>query len=445
MIWSTWQRISYMVQVLTACWIFILPAKKCRWFPFRAIAGFFFWVLIAWYLSGRLNSTGQDNTSGFFWSVYLVCAIIYLWDNLQTGLVEAVFCGVMSCGIQHIAFNLCTIVQFAAGRLNEIPGLPDGTAMVLIYMVVYYVGYRCLASRIAQRDRSSIEGQKARSYPVSTDAFFPLITMMFLVWVFSVLELSPIPGFEAGIGSHIIYRILDSLCCFYVLWVQMNQNKTISLQRELDGINAAARQQELQYRTTEAAIDSINRKCHDLKHQVRSLRKYTDEEHFQAYIDEIEKDVMIYDTAVQTGNKALDTVLMEKGLFCQEHDIQWTCMVNGSKLSFMKIEDIYAIFGNALDNAVEAVLCLAEKEKRVISVQTLEQNQLLLIQIRNYYDQELHFENGLPLTTKSDKTQHGYGMKSIRHIVETYDGILTVQAQDGIFMLQILLPVETAC
>jgi len=136
---------------------------------------------------------------------------------------------------------------------------------------------------------------------------------------------------------------------------------------------------------------------------------------------------------------------MEKGLFCQEHDIQWTCMVNGSKLSFMKIEDIYAVFGNALDNAVEAVLCLAEKEKRVISVQTLEQNQLLLIQIRNYYDQELHFENGLPLTTKCDKTQHGYGMKSIRHIVETYDGILTVQAQDGIFMLQILLPVETAC
>ena len=151
---------------------------------------------------------------------------------------------------------------------------------------------------------------------------------------------------------------------------------------------------------------------------------------------------MIYDTALETGNRALDTVLMEKGLFCKNHDIQWSCMVDGTKLDFMKIEDIYAIFGNALENAVTAVMQIASPQKRVISVKILEQNQLLMIQIQNYYEGQLKFEKGLPLTTKKNKSEHGYGMKSIRYTAEKYDGIVTVQAKNNIFMLQILIPVN---
>ena len=119
-------------------------------------------------------------------------------------------------------------------------------------------------------------------------------------------------------------------------------------------------------------------------------------------------------------------------------------MADGARLDFMKVEDIYAIFGNALDNAIRAVMELEDAMKRVISVKIVIQNSILMIQIQNYYKGSLHFENGLPLTTKKNKRDHGYGMKSIQHTAEKYDGTITVNTENTIFMLQILIPVAEA-
>jgi len=107
----------------------------------------------------------------------------------------------------------------------------------------------------------------------------------------------------------------------------------------------------------------------------------------------------------------------------------------------MKLEDVYAIFGNALDNAITAVEKISDKEKRVINLKVLNQNNMFMLQLQNYYNGVLSFEDGMPLTTKTDKTQHGFGVKSIRYLAEKYGGTMTVNAKDGIFTLQILLPI----
>ena len=177
-----------------------------------------------------------------------------------------------------------------------------------------------------------------------------------------------------------------------------------------------------------------------MKHQIQALRDAKDENEKEEYYDEIERMIMIYDTALQTGNRALDTVLMEKGLFCQNHNIQLTCMADGLKLDFMKVEDIYAIFGNALDNAIGEVMELEDPLKKIVSLKMLTQKSIVMIQIQNYYKKELRFEDGLPVTTKKNKWQHGFGMKSIRFTAEKYNGTITVRAEKGIFTLQILIP-----
>jgi sensor histidine kinase regulating citrate/malate metabolism len=265
-----------------------------------------------------------------------------------------------------------------------------------------------------------------------------------LVLVFSVFETTQLPGFEAGTYQRILYRLIDGLCCYYVLWVQLNRNENLRLQRELNGINTVWREQKKQYQVTRETIEGINRKCHDLKHQIRMIQKITDEQEKAEFLSEVERDIMIYDTALDTGNKALDTVLMEKGLRCQTNGIQWSCMADGSRLDFMRLDDIYAMFGNALDNAIRAVLKLEEQDKRVISVKIISQGDIMVIQIQNYYDGELKFEDGLPITTKKNKRDHGYGMKSIRYIAEKYKGTITAQAKNQIFTLQILIPVGGA-
>lgn len=213
------------------------------------------------------------------------------------------------------------------------------------------------------------------------------------------------------------------------------------LQKELDGINYVWCQQKEQYRVTQETIEIINRKCHDLRHQLRGLYEIGDEEERSRYLKEMEEAVMIYDTAVKTGNAALDTVLMEKGLLCHNQGIYWTCMADdGELLNFIEAGDIYAMFGNAIDNAIAAVMKIQDKEKRVISARVFHQQNALMIQVQNYYEGKLEFTDGLPKTTEADKYFHGYGMKSLRYTAEKYNGTMVVTTEKQIFTVNILLP-----
>lgn len=423
MILEFWDKISYMIQLLSACLVFMIPARRKSFFWARAGGTAFFLLLLSFFVNSNYDVSTGGMWSLIYWIFYIVVCIFFVWCGLDGSFLQAVYCAVCGSGMQHIAFDFYLIYQIIDGKSMIVS--------VLIYVLIYIMFYTFFAKRLPERGE----------FAASRQSLVPIATIILLVWILSILDNSVIAGFEAGIWHRVIYRIIDALCCFYVLWVQINQKEKISLQRELDGINAAWRQQTKQYQVTSETIESINRKCHDLKHQIRALRQITDEQEKMEFINELEQDIMIYDTALNTGNKALDTVLMEKGLFCKNHGIQWSCMADGTKLDFMKMEDIYAVFGNALDNAIAAVMALTEQEKRVISVKIITQKNLLMIQIQNYYEKELHFENGLPMTTKKNKRDHGFGMKSIRYTAEKYNGTITVCTENNIFMLQILIPV----
>ena len=83
----------------------------------------------------------------------------------------------------------------------------------------------------------------------------------------------------------------------------------------------------------------------------------------EKYLKELEQSVQIYDAMVKTGNEALDTLLTEKSLYCEAHGIKISCVVDGKSLAFLDPVDLYAILGNALDNAVEGVSGFSDKTK----------------------------------------------------------------------------------
>ena len=76
----------------------------------------------------------------------------------------------------------------------------------------------------------------------------------------------------------------------------------------------------------------------------------------------------IYDSMLKTGNEALDVIFAEKSLLCRKNDIKLNCIIDGAKLSFMETADIYVLFGNLMDNAMEAVEKLSDVDKRIVSV-----------------------------------------------------------------------------
>ena len=241
-------------------------------------------------------------------------------------------------------------------------------------------------------------------------------------------------------GISIVCHLYGIFCCVSMFWGQVNQRNRSRLERELVLQQQLARQQREQYELTRETIDIINRKCHDLKHQVAALRNISSEEQREAHLSEIERSIQIYDSTLETGSRVLDTVLTEKSLYCGAHQITMTCMADGRRLSFLDDVDVYTIFGNAIDNAIESVSGLTDPEKRAIAVSVWSKSGLLLIQFENYFEGTLRFENGLPLTTKADKSSHGFGIRSIGYTVKKYGGHMAVSAEDHLFLLSISIP-----
>ena len=200
-------------------------------------------------------------------------------------------------------------------------------------------------------------------------------------------------------------------------------------------LNELWAQQQKQYQLSKETIDSINIKCHDLKHQIRKITKGAALDKETA--EEIENVISIYDSTVKTGNEALDVILTEKSLQCNENNIRITCIADGKALSFMKDADIYTLFGNAIDNAVEAVEKLEDHEKRLIGLKVKSDDNYIVIHIYNYFSGNIELSDGKLQTSKHDKENHGFGIRSMTKIVEKYGGNFKIFTEDDVFHLSI--------
>jgi sensor histidine kinase regulating citrate/malate metabolism len=237
----------------------------------------------------------------------------------------------------------------------------------------------------------------------------------------------------------VLHAVYALFCCFFILYSQTKLQSQIELQHELDVQQQLWLKQKSQYEMAKENIDLINTKCHDLKHQVAALRTMTSQEKQQKAIDSIEDAVMFYDSMIQTGNEILNTVLTEKSLLCQSHQITLQCMADGEKIQFMDPVDLYTLFGNALDNAIEAVSGLSQ-EMRIIHLSIQEHARMVFIQIDNPYEGELDLQGGMLQTHKKDKNYHGFGIKSMIQLTEKYHGILKTETEHQIFVLRISIP-----
>ena len=229
-------------------------------------------------------------------------------------------------------------------------------------------------------------------------------------------------------GTGLFYAYHMQLCEMHARLEKEYLHKLLHMQKE-------------NYRLSAESVELVNRKYHDLKHQIRLLRSEISSDEKLHYLDEMEQEIKSYEAQNKTGNEALDVLLTAKSIQCQNAGITLTCVADGKELDFLKPTDISVLFGNALDNAFESVEKISDPDKRLIHLSVARQKQFVRIRVENCCEGEIRFVDGLPATDK-DANYHGYGMKSIRSIVEKYSGSMTVKVQDGWFELRILLPVQ---
>lgn len=212
--------------------------------------------------------------------------------------------------------------------------------------------------------------------------------------------------------------------------------------QERNALQNVLNTQYANFRANQESVSIVNQKYHDLKHQITLLRSNIGDDKKLEYLDEVEREIGAFEAQNKTGNEVLDTILTGKSLYCHEHGITLTCVADGKLLDFLSVMDMSAIFGNALDNAIESAEKITDPAKRLIHVTVSRQKGFASVIVRNRYGEEPRFSGGMPVTSKGDRENHGYGVRSIVATAEKYGGTATVGVKDGWFSLNVLLPIK---
>lgn len=345
------------------------------------------------------------------------------------------FCGFAGYTIQHLSYLLYTFfndaTQFGRAFGNLIDPYSNGPVTVsnlwvlqiVFYIDIYfliYIGAFELFDRMMLRNHNLHLGHirmiVLSGLLIVTDVVTNMITTYYTI------------GNRISLLLEHSYNILLCLLTLALLYSQLSQK---DLRDQLSGMQYILEQGKKQYELAKHTTDLINIKYHDLRHQSQLLSSRAERQELDQVLDD-------YSVLVHTDNEVLDVLLTEKTILCRQHDIQLLCMADGSHLDFIEPHHLYALLGNGIDNAMEAVQKLPPEE-RVISLYIRNQGDLAHIHIENPYAGTVTMRNGLPVTSKKDQDYHGYGTLSIRTIAEQYGGGMTINAADGLFQVDVVL------
>ena len=392
-----------------------------------------------------------DEISYTWWYVSLMFLIIFLVCLLSlrfiyvTNWQKLFYIGVIAYTSQHLSFELFRLFSSLFGLvINSTLGIYGQGAItidvftletlfqillfLLTHSIVYTIIFICFGISIRKKE---IQIKSLMILIISALVLLIDIILNSVILYRNVIY----DNFNA-----IIISIYNILCCLLIIYFQYSITQTTLLETELSTTKRLFHQATDQYEKSKENIDLINLKCHDLKYQIRNYMKSS--KLSEGSIEEVENIINIYDTRTKTGNKVLDLILTEQGLKCQKQNIILKCYADCSQLNFIDDTDLYVLFGNAIDNSLEAVAKIDDKEKRNINLVIKNVNQFVAISLENYFVGEIELtKDGLPLTTKQDKDYHGYGTKSIKLIVDKYNGNMNISTENNVFSLNVIFPI----
>ena len=192
-----------------------------------------------------------------------------------------------------------------------------------------------------------------------------------------------------------------------------------------------------------AAVQDVRCMYHDLKNHLLSISSMAGNGHWvQEYLTDMKRQLEGYETVVETGNSMLDGIMSIKMKAARLNHIKMSVYLNFGGITFIKDIDICTIFGNAIDNAIEASIKVKEEEKRYIQIKNGVFANNLVIKIANYSEEEAKMDEGLPMTTKEDSRLHGLGLLSVKKTAAEYKGMMTVEQEKNQFVLKIMIPMN---
>lgn len=205
--------------------------------------------------------------------------------------------------------------------------------------------------------------------------------------------------------------------------------------------------QERYYQHMEQFQQEMQRIRHDIKNHVQYAQSMIEQGEYETaigYLGKLHDSAARLEAPVQCGNKVVDIVLGHslaamgrQGLRCELNVLVPPALPPIDDL------DLCTLFGNLLDNAVEACSRITDPSADChVAVNASVKKSYLFVNISNSYNGELKLQNNIYQTVKTGERFCGIGLSNVRRVVERYGGELSIRHDDHVFTVSVMLAID---
>lgn len=365
---------------------------------------------------------------------WLVVAVFLRAEKLLNTRSSLFFSGINT--LIYLAFQNLRVVGVLLFRQQGLENLGMQVTGVL-FVLLRPLSSWLLPQRLhLERARNAAANEWLALFAVS-------LLQIFLKWTLITVDNNQLA--QPHFASFILFAGFSSLCVASIPLVNeayrviLEDRNALRMQRMSDAYEMQNAKRALQ------TNNDIRRLYHDIKNHIVAIQSLAGEqEELQAYLRELLPSVEDYETQVATGNQVIDALLAEKIQRAYLDRITFNICLDLRCLAFMRTVDLISIFGNAIDNAIEAEQMLPEEAARIIFCKSSVFAGSVILRFSNRFAGAIRQQDGKLLTGKQNTAEHGIGLDSIRHAVERYGGNVESRFDNakGVFDLVLMIPLE---
>lgn len=418
----------FVFQIFIAEFVFLYSYPKRKHFVWRVLAGMAIIIALAGFYPMPSWAYRSQIYMFFKYILLFVITVAYLAFCFKVRPIALISACVSGYALQHFSYQIMKLV--ALTPLLEGAGLDSSAREHLLELMIFPVTY-LLA--LLSFGRLAAKHEFYKNYDIRL-----ILVSIFTIFICLVInrfarQSASGDNAQAAVIANSLYA---ASCCLLSLFISYNLHALSISKAQNETLERIGYEERRQYESSKKNREQLNVKYHDLKHVLSLLDGKGNTEELRQYRKILEE----YDSEIHTGNETLDIIVNEKADVCRTEGISLTFLGDGKLLSFVSQYDIYSLFGNILDNAIEAVQKIGDAQKKIISVTIESQGDYIAVNAINYFVGGLRFSDGLPATTKTTNVEsHGYGTRSISLIAEKYGGEVRFSAQDDVFDLTVFL------
>ncbi len=345
------------------------------------------------------------------------------------------------------AFFVCSILATMVIYSNDLPNLLGTLLGMIVYISIFHQGHRTKKITSVLVFYPSLIAVNYLMHDIGSRCFFLVtgaspessgwtVNMWLMV---DVLMLAPFIAIFIIIyfmpeNPLIVYpicgaSIFSGFGCLYLSSYICTSVRTAYHAQELEMKQAYYRERL----DDEERVQSI---CHDMKNHLLVLERSDPPANTSQMVEKLQRELELYEDYVHTGNEILDIILKEKSRLAREKHLEFSVAADLNGMDFIEPLDISTIFGNSLDNAIEASEKLPKGQGAILMKAGRVQNFFFVL-----LENSCIKKDRAASTAKQDRFLHGFGISNMQKATEKYGGELITRYENGRFTLKILIPI----